>query len=329
MEKEKTGGIAQLAKEELTSVKIGRTCCKRAFLAGIIRGAGNFYVDHEGFGVKVALPSAELIAKCALLVKNLVGNEPEVIMRTSSREVGNKTVYELKLRGDVCFDLLSETGISPAPYQFADGIAPETVAEDCCASAFLRGIFLASGTVSAPPRHTVTAKAVSYYLDFTVNTSRMAEDLKELLARFDVAARIRVRNELYSVYVKDAEIISNLLVRMGAVRAMMELQDILATRSLNNDNNRQINCASANIDKTIDASIRQILAIEKIRSARGLDSLDPALKATAEARLANPETTLSELAATLPGNPSKSCLNHRMRKLLAIAAEIDDNGGNA
>ena len=312
MDKEKSGGIAQIAKEELTSLKIGKACCKRAFLAGIIRGAGNFYVDHEGFGVKVALPGAELIAKCAGLVKNLVGNEPEVIMRTSSREVGNKTVYELKLRGDVCFDLLSETGISPAPYQFADGIAPETVAETCCAGSFLRGIFLAAGTVSAPPRHTVTAKAVSYYLDFTVSTERMAEDIKALLAKFDVAARIRVRNELYSVYVKDAETISNLLVRMGAVRAMMELQDILATRSLNNDNNRQINCASANIDK-----------------ARGLDSLDPALKATAEARLANPETTLAELAGVLPGNPSKSCLNHRMRKLLAIAAEIDANGENA
>ena len=87
MDKEKSGGIAQIAKDELTSLKIGRACCKRAFLAGIIRGAGNFYVDHEGFGVKVALPSAELIAKCAGLVKNLVGNEPEVIMRTSSREV--------------------------------------------------------------------------------------------------------------------------------------------------------------------------------------------------------------------------------------------------
>ena len=76
MDKEKSGGIAQIAKDELTSLKIVRSCCKRAFLSGIIRGAGNFYVDHEGFGVKAALPSAEPIAKCAGLVKNLVGNEP-------------------------------------------------------------------------------------------------------------------------------------------------------------------------------------------------------------------------------------------------------------
>ncbi len=324
MEKENNVGIAQLAKEELTSLKISQSCCKRAFLAGIIRGAGNFYVDHEGFGVKVALPGADLIAKCAVIVKNLVGDEPEVIMRTSSREVGNKTVYELKMRGDICFDLLSETGISPAPYQFADGISKDTVEKTCCACAFLRGLFLASGTVSAPPRHTVTARGVSYYLGITLNSEKMAEDVKELLASLDISARIRVRNELYTVYVKDAETISDFLVRIGAVRAMMEIQDILATRSLNNDNNRQTNCASANIDKTVDASMRQIMAIEKIISERGLDSLDEALRITAEARLTNPETTLNELAALIPGNPSKSCLNHRMRKLIAIANEIDD-----
>lgn len=317
--------ISQIVKQELIESKIHNTCCKRAFISGLIRGAGNYYVTSAGFGINIQHQSSELIVKSASMVKQLIFFEPVVIMRQQERKV----IYEMDLPGAKCFDLLEETFISPAPYQLYEGICPELIASPCCQKAFLQGVFLASGTISIPTftlsesGATVAGKG-GYYMEFNLGDEIVAENLLDLLTSLDAEPKMRRRGESFSVYLKDAEKISDLCAFLGAMRAVLEIQNTIVMRSIRNDENRKNNCTSANIDKTIEASLKQQYAIEKLMKHGVLKNLDKGLQDTALARLNFPELSLAELSLKIAGNPSKSCLNHRMRKLLTLAEEIPD-----
>ena len=316
--------ISQIVKEDLIEGKIHNTCCKRAFISGLIRGAGNYYVTSSGFGINIQHHSSELIVKSAQLVKQLIFFEPVVKMRQQERKV----IYEMDLPGAKCFDLLEETYISPAPYQLYEGICEELIALPCCQKSFLQGVFLASGTISIPSftldeNGTVISSKGGYYMEFNLGDEKVAEDLLDILTKLDAEPKMRRRGESFSIYIKDAEKISDLCALLGAMRAVLEIQNTIVMRSIRNDENRKNNCTSANIDKTIEASLKQQTAIEKLQKCGMLHSLDKGLQDTAKARLDYPELSLSELATKIEGKPSKSCLNHRMRKLLALADELE------
>ncbi len=316
--------VSQLVKEDMIQGKIHNTCCKRAFLSGLIRGAGNYYVTSSGFGINIQHQSPELIVKSAQMVKQLISFEPVVKMRKQDREFNPKVVYEMDLPGAKCFDLLEEAYISPAPYQLYDGIANELIESPCCQKSFLQGVFLASGTISIP--HSLDDNGSTkggYYMEFSLGDEQVAEDLLDLLTQLDTEPKMRRRGESFSVYIKDAEKISDLCAFLGAMRAVLEIQNTIVMRSIRNDENRKNNCTSANIDKTIEASLKQQSAIELLKSTGVLHTLDKTLQDTANARLQFPELSLTELSSKIEGNPSKSCLNHRMRKLLALAEEIE------
>ena len=316
--------ISQIVKEDLIEGKIHNICCKRAFISGLIRGAGNYYVTSSGFGINIQHQSSELIVKCAQLVKQLIFFEPVVKMRQQERKI----VYEMDLPGAKCFDLLEETYISPAPYQLYEGICHELIERPCCIKSFLQGVFLASGTISIPS-FTIDENGVTisskggYYMEFNLSDEKVAEDLLDILTQIDAEPKMRRRGESLSVYIKDAEKISDLCALLGAMRGVLEIQNAIVMRSIRNDENRKNNCTSANIDKTIEASLKQQTAIEKLQKYGVLSSLDKGLQDTAIARLKYPELSLTELSSKIEGNPSKSCLNHRMRKLLALADELE------
>ncbi len=316
--------ISQIVKEDLIEGKIHNICCKRAFISGLIRGAGNYYVTSSGFGINIQHQSSELIVKCAQLVKQLIFFEPVVKMRQQERKI----VYEMDLPGAKCFDLLEETYISPAPYQLYEGICHELIERPCCIKSFLQGVFLASGTISIPSfiidenGVTISSKG-GYYMEFNLSDEKVAEDLLDILTQIDAEPKMRRRGESFSVYIKDAEKISDLCALLGAMRGVLEIQNAIVMRSIRNDENRKNNCTSANIDKTIEASLKQQTAIEKLQKYGVLSSLDKGLQDTAIARLKYPELSLTELSSKIEGNPSKSCLNHRMRKLLALADELE------
>lgn len=308
--------------------KIHNHCCKQAFLSGLIRGAGNYYVTSSGFGINIQHQSAELIVKSAQMVKQLISFEPVVKMRKQDREFNPKIVYEMDLPGAKCFDLLEEAYISPAPYQLYEGIAEELISSPCCQKSFLQGVFLASGTISIPQvSETEDGASISskggYYMEFSLSDEQVAEDLLDLLTKLECEPKMRRRGESFSVYLKDAEKISDLCAFLGAMRAVLEIQNTIVMRSIRNDENRKNNCTSANIDKTIEASLKQQTAIDLLKNTGILATLDDSLRETAEARLAFPELSLTELSTKIPGNPSKSCLNHRMRKLLSLAEELE------
>ena len=180
--------------------------------------------------------------------------------------------------------------------------------------AFLRGAFIASGSFTDPNK--------SYQFEISTEILWQAEELKRLLAEFDINARIMERRDRFVVYIKDGSAIEDVLNVIGAHKALLEFENIRILKEMRESVNRQVNCETANINKAVAASMKQLEDIELIRETIGLDSLDDNLKRICIARLENPDVALSELGNLMTPPLGKSGVNHRFRKLSSIADEI-------
>ena len=149
-----------------------------------------------------------------------------------------------------------------------------------------------------------------------------AEQLKEIIATFSVEAKIVVRKKYYVVYIKEGSQIVEILSVMEAPVALMELENIRILKEMRNSVNRQVNCETANINKTVSAAVKQLEDIEYIRDTVGLDYLPESLAEIAQARLERPDATLKELGEALSPPVGKSGVNHRLRKVSAIAENL-------
>lgn len=187
----------------------------------------------------------------------------------------------------------------------------------CCKRAFLRGIFLAGGSISDPEK--------SYHLEIVTQVLPKAEQLCEIIRTFDIEARIVKRKKVYVVYLKDSSQIVDFLNVCEAHIALMELENIRIMKEMRNSINRQVNCEAANIGKTIRASVRQADDICLIRDKRGLESLPENLIEIAKLRLQFPDASLKELGDKVSPPLGKSGVNHRLRRLSEIAERIRDS----
>ena len=209
---------------------------------------------------------------------------------------------------------LSDTG-------FVLGIAKHLIEYDCCKRAYLRGAFLAGGSVNNP-------ETSSYHFEICTLDEEHAEDLKDLLNVFDLNARVLQRKKGYITYIKEAEKISDFLRAIEAYNAVLNFEDVRIFRDIRNSENRLNNCEIANETKTIAAAKRQIDNIELIDFVYGINSLPERLQYVARLRLEFPEenlTYLSEVATQRGMKLTKSGINHRMRKLTEMAEEIREN----
>jgi DNA-binding protein WhiA len=185
----------------------------------------------------------------------------------------------------------------------------------CCRRAFLRGAFLCSGSMSNP--------SSGYHLEFVLDSTEQAEELKEQLASFELEAKLVKRKKRYLVYLKEGAGIVDLLNIMGAHHALLRLENLRVEKEVRNSVNRQVNCETANIEKTVNAAAKYIEDIRFIKEHQGFAGLPLHLRQTAEARLAYPEASLQELGALLKPPLGKSGVNHRLRKLSSIRSKIE------
>ena len=185
--------------------------------------------------------------------------------------------------------------------------------EDACRTAFLRGAFLAGGSVSDP--------AKSYHLELCTSHYSVSRELPALLREVGFEPKQTTRKSNYVTYMKSSETIADFLTALGAPLASMELMNAKLEKHLRGSVNRRVNCDAANLDKAVDAALEQVEAIQRYARTRGLDSLPDKLRETAELRLAHPELTLSQLSVLFQPPITKSALNHRLRKLLDLAGE--------
>lgn len=198
-------------------------------------------------------------------------------------------------------------------------ISPVLLQKNCCRKAFLRGTFLASGSVSDPSK--------SYHLEIAPLSKDDAESILKLLSSIGFTAKSTQRKGKCVVYLKEGEQISDFLGSIGATGSLMKLENARILRDIAGNINRQVNFEAANLKKTGIASGRQLEDIELIERTIGLGSLSPSLQQAAKLRKENPDGSLQELAQSSDPPVGRSGINHRLQRLKEIAERIRENGG--
>lgn len=192
------------------------------------------------------------------------------------------------------------------------------VQQTCCKRAFIRGAFLAAGSMSDPSK--------AYHLEVVCRTLPQARQLQDIMNDFEVDAKIVERKKHQVVYIKEGEHIVDLLNVMEAHVALMNLENVRIMKEMRNDVNRKVNCETANITKTVSAAVRQREDIQWIRDNMGLESLPEHLQDIALLRLQYPEAPLKELGTYLDPPVGKSGVNHRLRRISEIAETMREKG---
>ena len=193
------------------------------------------------------------------------------------------------------------------------------VQNTCCKRAFLRGVFMAAGSVTNPEK--------AYHLELAVLSEELAGQIREIISSFMIDAKIARRKKYYVVYIKESSQIVDFLNVTGAHIALMNFENVRIVKEVRNSVNRQVNCETANISKTVNAAARQIEDIKFIQCNMGFGKLTDGLREMAELRLDYPESPLQELGSMLSKPIGKSGVNHRLRKLSDIAKQMREDAG--
>mgnify|MGYP001029903864 CR=1 FL=1 len=188
--------------------------------------------------------------------------------------------------------------------------------QTCCRRAYIRGAFLAGGSISDPNK--------SYHFEIVCGELAQAEYVRDMINSFDLDAKIVTRKKTFVVYLKEGSQIVDVLNIMEAHIALMELENVRILKEMRNSVNRKVNCETANINKTVSAAVRQMEDIVYVRDTVGLDYLPEGLRDVALTRLENPDATLKELGSLMADPVGKSGVNHRLRKLSILAADLKE-----
>lgn len=315
--------IIEKARAEILSSLSNEFCCIEAFLYGVIRGIGFINIRFNQWGIGLESSDEQLINKCTSIISSLSLQPISSVVKEITFAKKNQKVFEVLMEEQTSKIILEKLGFSGLePPKFEEGLPAELFTKECCKKSLIKGVFLSTGTLSTPKTKEVdkTKSSNGYYLEMKVYSEKLAQDISNLLLSFGINSKIRKRNISYSVYIKDAEMISDFLAATSASNTLFQLQDLILFREASNNSNRGRNCNLANINKVVGASVKQIKAIENILDNIGLDEIDENLRELAIARLEYPELSLSELGVHL-GNVSKSCISHRMRKLISLSEE--------
>ena len=316
--------FSSTAKEELCQNRIHRHCCRQAALSSWLQMSGSLQLGSGG-KKKVSLTTeSHAVARWGVsLAKSLYPIEAEIFVH-ERKQLGKHHSFVILLGGDAIEEMLFSTGqVKHTQDGIAfDGGVPEFVyKKECCKRAFLRGAFIGGGSVSNPRK--------GYHLEFVVRSEHMANDLRTLLDDYGLNAKAILRKGNYVVYLKESEKITELLTLIGAHTALFDLENVRIYKDIRNNLNRQVNCETANIQKTVTAVGRQIESIRYLIDHDAMRRISDELRETAEARINNPDATLVELCEMLSDPISKSGINHRLRKLDNIAQRLRMEKGDA
>ncbi|HHW43598.1 MAG TPA: DNA-binding protein WhiA [Desulfotomaculum sp.] len=310
--------FSTVTKNELARVVGKDQCCKLAELAALVRMDGALHSERQKAALTVVTENAAAARKVFSLFKDLFGVHTQVLVQRRTRlRKNNLYVVRLPLAGEGEV-ILERLGVLDGQGRLTAGLKEELVRRDCCRRAYLRGAFLGGGSVNSPEG--------TYHLEIVTTSRRHARDICRLMGRFGLGARVATRKNWYVVYLKESEQIVDFLNIMGAHTALLDFENVRIYKEMRNQVNRLVNCETANLNKTVDASMRQVENIRLIASTVGLDGLSPGLKQVAEARLNHPDASLRELGEMLEPRVGKSGVNHRLRRLEEIAGRIRARG---
>lgn len=302
-------------KNALARILPESKCCQIAELAGLVRIGGTILISsHNQIGLELSTENAAVARKVLKLAKIIFSVETEIRVQRKVR-LRKNNIYLVRIPPHNEVEVILNTlGITKEGILLDPGISPPIVEQKCCVRSYLRGVFLGAGSVSDPES--------AYHLEININDLQYAQALVELLAQFELKAKISTRKNGYIIYLKESEQIVTFLNVIGAHAALLDFENTRIQKEMRNQVNRLVNCETANLNKTINASLRQIENIQLINRVIGLDKLPPPLKQVAELRLENPDISLKELGEMAEPKLGKSGINHRMRKLEEIASKM-------
>lgn len=294
--------FASVCKDEICEVKTDRKCCAVAESYGVLLFCHSFAPT----GIRITTASAEFALRLPKLFKKAFGITFDVL---PSAETEGKRSLLIKDPAKIeqifrSFDLEAASSVS---HHINFGV----IEEECCRASFVRGAFLAGGTVTDPEKR--------YHLELSTGHHSVARETYTVLLEMGFSPKESSRAGNSLIYFKQSEAIADFLTTVGASTAAMNVMTAKVEKEMRNTITRQINCDSANADKTVAAAQQQLRAIKAYVAKYGLDSLPEALKDAALLRITNPEASLSDLARLSYPEVSKSCLSHRLRKITELA----------
>lgn len=303
-------------KKELTLIEITKKEEFLSELSALIKMNGVLTIANGRLSLNFQTENASIARRMFSLVKYFYNVDVYISVRKKLKLKKNN-VYICRLEQNVK-EILTKLYILGDDYTMRADIANELINTDEKKRAYLRGAFLAGGSINNP-------RTSSYHMEIFSSYLEHIKELNELLNFYKLNSRTLERKKGYIVYIKESEKIAEFINLVGAYQALFQFEDERIVRDINNSVNRMQNCDMANMNKTVNASAKQVEDINVIEERLGLDNLDDKLRVVAEARLKYPEYPLKEIAEMIEdGNLSKSGLNHRFRKISKIAKELRD-----
>lgn len=304
-------------KNEIIRTPIADEDGRIAFLSAFIRTSGSIFSSGGRYGFEIVTEnerSAEFITDLAESVFHSSMNVSDAKLD----KMNGKDKLTLHFLDDASCSMLKRLGIlydDGHGLSLYFGISEELVSTEESKLAYVKGAFLGGGSCTLPEEQTYSR--TGYHFEVVFSNRITAGDYCELLCDFEVLAKLVARKDSAVVYVKSKEVISDLLSAMQTDKCLDKLNKVVEFKDKSNNQNRVSNCSVSNIDKAVTASVAQIKAIEIISQTIGLQSLNKNLFEVAEARLADRNASMQELADRL--GITKSCINHRMRKITEIS----------
>lgn len=290
---------------QIAEIAAFMTMCGRRVLTGL-----------DKYFIKIHTENLTVAEKYFILLKTTFNITGEVLVRRSKNAGGNAGYLIMIRKREDCIKLLK--AVKLVFLQDSEGqvsaVNSLVVQNTCCKRAFIRGVFLAAGSISNPSK--------TYHFEIVTPYETKAEQIRDVIKFFGIDAKIVIRKKYYVVYVKEGAQIVDLLNVMGAHQALMNLENVRILKEVRNSVNRQVNCETANINKTVVAATKQIEDIEYIRDSVGFSKLSEGLEDIARLRLEQPDVSLKELGTLLNPPIGKSGVNHRLRKLSIIAGNL-------
>lgn len=315
--------FSSTVKNELCRIENNDNCCLLSELSAVIDLSSIIkIVNSDEVNIRIITENAAFARRVFSIIKKLYNIYPEVIIR-KSKKLKKHISYILVITASMgAKKIINDVGCLNSNRDSLILISEKHntkkgLKKGCCKKAYLRGSFLAGGSISDPEK--------TYHLEITTHKQCLAKTICSLINSFksnDFNAKVIKRKGNFIIYLKEGENIVDFLNIIGAHTALLELENVRILKGMRNSVNRIVNCETANLEKTINASMRQVENIKYLKDNVGFGSLPENLKVIAELRLIYPDANLTELGEALDPPLGKSGVNHRLRKLDKIAERL-------
>lgn len=309
--------FGKVIKEEILSRQTKDRCCKRAFLAGIFRSSGVLFEEDGKIGLDFYLYDEETAILTEKYLYGLYSYTIEEI-EVEKDNLNKKKKYILSISGEKAEEILTDLEIIEKAEEevlINLDLFGKVNAKECCLKSFFKALFLSGGKCSIPNE---VGKG-GFHLELNFSHIDSAESAVHSLENFGIKSKITKRKDTFLLYIKSAEEIKNFIAFIGAPVSVLKITDLMINREISNESNRRKNCDLGNVTRQIEASEKLLDAIKKLEQSGKIKGLKQELKDTINAKKEFPEDTMIELSLRL--NVSKSCLNHRFRRIVELSKE--------